>query len=554
VNQTSDSVTVYNRAATGSAAPIRRIAGATTGVIHPFSFALDMVNDELVIANTFDKSVVVHPRTASGDVAPSRKLAGAATQLGEMRGVTVDTVNNELLVVNFDAPSVTVYPRTASGNTAPIRTLFGVATGLSAPQLLADTACPPLAEAANDLFVADFLGNSVTVYNRTASGNAGALRTLYGPNTALAGPEGLAVDVTNNELFVANEFGHSVTVYSRTATGNSVPIRTLVGDATTLSRPGGLALDLVNNELVVTDLTNNSAAAFTRAANGNTGPLRALKGASTSLNTPIGALVDTVNNELLIANYGDASVRVFNRTASGNALPIRTLAGAATALLTPDSLVIDPANNELLVANVDGNSITSYSRTASGNALPNRTLSGAATGLSAPTFIAVASVPPNSSVLVIEFYNAGLDHYFITWVADEIAKLDAGTVIKGWVRTNQSFRTYTTPQSGTSPVRRYYIPPALGDSHFFGRGTTECNATGQKNPSFVLEDPAFMQMFLPVAGACPANTVEIYRVFSNRLDANHRYMTDAAVRAAMVAKGWLAEGDGPNLVVMCASK
>ncbi len=41
-------------------------------------------------------------------------------------------------------------------------------------------------------------------------------------------------------------------------------------------------------------------------------------------------------------------------------------------------------------------------------------------------------------------------------------------------------------------------------------------------------------------------------MFSNRADANHRYMTDKTVRDAMVAKGWLAEGDGPNLVVMCS--
>jgi len=61
-----------------------------------------------------------------------------------------------------------------------------------------------------------------------------------------------------------------------------------------------------------------------------------------------------------------------------------------------------------------------------------------------------------------------------------------------------------------------------------------------------------MQMFLPTAGVCPPNATEVYRVFDNRPDANHRYMTDKAVRDQMVAKGWLAEGDGPNMVVMCA--
>jgi uncharacterized protein (DUF1800 family) len=156
-----------------------------------------------------------------------------------------------------------------------------------------------------------------------------------------------------------------------------------------------------------------------------------------------------------------------------------------------------------------------------------------------------------SAVDVIEYYNASLDHYFITWVPAEIANLDSGKT-KGWTRTGQAFQTYTTPQSGTSPVCRYYIPPALGDSHFFGRGTTECNNTGQKNPSFVLESSDFMQVFLPVAGTCPAGTAQVYRVFSNRPDANHRYMVSKVVRDQMIAKNWLAEGDGPDLVVMCA--
>ena len=153
---------------------------------------------------------------------------------------------------------------------------------------------------------------------------------------------------------------------------------------------------------------------------------------------------------------------------------------------------------------------------------------------------------------VVEYYNASLDHYFTTWIAAEQANLDAGNTPTRWVRTGYSFNVYTTAQAGTSNVCRYYIPPGLGDSHFFGRGIVECNATGAAHPTFVLEDPNFMYVFLPAAGVCPGGTTPIYRVFSNRPDANHRYMTHRAVRDQMVARGWLAEGDGPDLVVMCA--
>ena len=156
------------------------------------------------------------------------------------------------------------------------------------------------------------------------------------------------------------------------------------------------------------------------------------------------------------------------------------------------------------------------------------------------------------TVEVVEFYNASLDHYFITWIAAEIANLDAGLTPTKWTRTGKSFHAYAAPQAGTSQICRFYIPPADGNSHFFGRGLAECNASQQAHPDFVLEDPKYMQMFMPVAGVCAAGTQPVYRVFDNRADTNHRYTTDRAVRDQMVAQGWVAEGDGPDLVVMCA--
>ncbi|MBK7080556.1 MAG: VCBS repeat-containing protein [Betaproteobacteria bacterium] len=112
----------------------------------------------------------------------------------------------------------------------------------------------------------------------------------------------------------------------------------------------------------------------------------------------------------------------------------------------------------------------------------------------------MAAVPIPATISVVEYYNASLDHYFVTPLAAEQANLDAGLTPTRWVRTGKAFNAFESAAARSSPVCRFYIPPALGDSHFFGRGTTECASTAAKNPSFVLESPAFMHLTLPGAG------------------------------------------------------
>jgi len=167
------------------------------------------------------------------------------------------------------------------------------------------------------------------------------------------------------------------------------------------------------------------------------------------------------------------------------------------------------------------------------------------------------TVNPSGSVgalsTIVEYYHQGFDHYFITWAPTEIQNLDTGKTA-GWVRTGLSIKAFTDAVAGTSSVCRIYIPPGKGDGHYFGRDMTECNGTMTKNPSFILESAAFFYLYPPSAGNCPTGTTPVYRLFSNRVDANHRYTTDRATRDAMVARGWLAEGDGPDTVVMCAPK
>lgn len=170
----------------------------------------------------------------------------------------------------------------------------------------------------------------------------------------------------------------------------------------------------------------------------------------------------------------------------------------------------------------------------------------------------VPAAPP-AQVTAVEYYNSGLDHYFVTALQSEITKLDQGAFV-GWARTGYSFKVIDaaapTPV-GASPVCRYYGNPAFGlDSHFYSASPAECAAVHEKFPEqWLLEANNVFQVYLPntTTGVCPSGTKPIYRTWNTRADSNHRYAVDATVQAQMVAKGWIAEGYGNPPVVMCAA-
>jgi hypothetical protein len=72
-------------------------------------------------------------------------------------------------------------------------------------------------------------------------------------------------------------------------------------------------------------------------------------------------------------------------------------------------------------------------------------------------------------------------------------------------------------------------------------------------PTFAYESPAVFYVDLPntTTGACPPLTAPVYRLWNQRSDSNHRYTIDPAVKAQMIAKGYVAEGYGPDAVIMC---
>ena len=77
------------------------------------------------------------------------------------------------------------------------------------------------------------------------------------------------------------------------------------------------------------------------------------------------------------------------------------------------------------------------------------------------------------------------------------------------------------------------------------------------DPRWTLESVDVFDIAVPSAdGSCATGLVAVYRLYNDGHGGapNHRYTIDRAVRAQMIAQGWVPEGLGPDAVQMCAPR
>ena len=167
------------------------------------------------------------------------------------------------------------------------------------------------------------------------------------------------------------------------------------------------------------------------------------------------------------------------------------------------------------------------------------------------------AVEPTASV--VEFYNTGLKHYFMTASPAEATAIDGGSAGPGWVRTGGRFSAFlgAGDAAGLLAVCRFYgstaINPATGlrlgpNSHFYTSNAAECDQV-KKDPGWTYEGIAFFINGLTVPG-CATGSQAVYRSYNNGFvhnDSNHRYTTDLTVQEKMPGQGYSPEG-----TVMCA--
>ena len=163
------------------------------------------------------------------------------------------------------------------------------------------------------------------------------------------------------------------------------------------------------------------------------------------------------------------------------------------------------------------------------------------------------------AIPVVEFYNALLNDYVVSANPGEINDLDTG-VHPGWIRTGYRFLAYadaTSAPAGASPVCRFYVQPAFGDSHFYSADPAECAATQAKFPTqWIYESAAVFYIVLPdkTTGVCPSGAHAVFRFLNNANSLHHRYTAEVDLRDTLIALGgWTQEGYGnpPAQVVMC---
>jgi serine protease len=168
---------------------------------------------------------------------------------------------------------------------------------------------------------------------------------------------------------------------------------------------------------------------------------------------------------------------------------------------------------------------------------------------SAAVIAAQATPLPPGQVRVVEYFNAGFGHYFMTADADEIAGLDGGAFGGAFVRTGRQFVGLSAPSSGTAPVCRFFtVTFAPKSSHFYTADPVECEGV-KLNPDWQYEKIAF-HIRVPVSGVCAAGTTPVYRMYNNGQTGapNHRFTTDASLYEQFTTtQNWSAEG-----VAFCA--
>jgi DNA-binding beta-propeller fold protein YncE len=217
----------------------------------------------------------------------------------------------------------------------------------------------------DEIVVPNPFSNAILTFRGGADGQEAPVRVIQGPNTQLAGPDRLALDVVNREIFVPNR--GSVTVYPLDANGDVPPKRVISGPDTQLGGDS-IAVDPLNNLLAVTG-RDSAILVFDRLASGNARPLRVIRGPNTQIDR-INQMTIYPEGKLVVVampgRQGDMEpprvfVGMWSLDDNGDVPPKWTIMGDRTTLKKPFAVALNPEHKEIYVTDMRLNGVLTFS-------------------------------------------------------------------------------------------------------------------------------------------------------------------------------------------------
>ena len=316
--------------------------------------------------------------------------------------LTLDPERNELFVANDGGNSILVFDATATGDVPPLRVLKGPKSLVSNPTGIY------LDKKNQELWVANFGNHTSAAYNPMATGDTPPIRVIRSARASdsvpgMGNPHPIAYDTKREEILVPNCVAHpQIAIFARLAEGGAKPLRRIEGQGSMLGRTmHGIVYDAIHDEFTVPQQFAQAILTYRGSANGEEPPVRIIQGPHSKLDAPEHLGVDAVHNEIFVPTR-HASILVFPRDGQGDVAPIRVLEGPDTLLTGDNVIAVDSVHNLLLVGTSVGRGqapVTIFNRTDSGNVKPRAVIGGPASKLNAfggP----IAVYPPKDEIIV----------------------------------------------------------------------------------------------------------------------------------------------------------
>lgn len=214
----------------GSATP------STTLNVVAWGLAIDPSGD-LVTTDYNNNSVSFFPPGASGSATPLKQIAGGNTQLNYPYQAAFDGSGN-LYVLNAGAsPSVTEYSAASIAGTgtlspAPVAVITASSTTIDGPEALA-------VDTTGRVYVGNSQNNTISVFAAGSNGPTAPAAILSGNTIGFSINQAtLAVDASNDLYVASSNSSNAVYVFAPVTASSQTPIRAIAG----ISYPGGVGI------------------------------------------------------------------------------------------------------------------------------------------------------------------------------------------------------------------------------------------------------------------------------------------------------------------------